>query len=90
MEITVERVSETLGIERKNLIENGLRAYLEKEKRRLNSEIRDILTKYGVDSMEELDERINEGELSETETFDDFTRLDYLIDRRDKIDELLR
>lgn len=89
-ETTVETISKTLGIKKGDLIENGMRAYLENEKRRLNSEITDILTKYKVDSLEELDEKINKGELSETETFDDFTRLDYLIDRRDKIDELLR
>lgn len=90
MDTTVETISETLGIEEKDLIENGVRAYLKDEKRRLNSEIIDILSKYSVNSLEEFDEKINKGELSETETFDDFTRLDYLVDRRDKIDGLLR
>lgn len=90
METAVETVSKTLGIKEEDLIENGVRTYLENEKRRLNSEIMDVLSKYSVNSLEELDEKISGGELSETETFDDFARLDNLMDRRDKIGGLLR
>ncbi|KXA97740.1 hypothetical protein AKJ39_03025 [candidate division MSBL1 archaeon SCGC-AAA259J03] len=90
MDATIETISKTLGIKKSELIENGMQAYLKNEKRRLNSEIIDIFSKYDVDSLEEFDEKINKRKLGETETFDDFTRLDHLLDRRDKIDSLLR
>lgn len=90
MSTTLETVSKILEIGEDELIENGVRAYLGDERRRLNAEIITIYSKYGVESFEELDDKINRGELDETETFDDFTRLDYLEERRDKVEELLR
>ena len=44
----------------------------------MRAEIYGILSRYGGASFREFDERISGGEFSETETFEDFTRLDYL------------
>ena len=86
----VVEVSKVLGVDEKELVKRGVKAYLEMELRSVNAEIATICLKYGVKSLKELDEKINRGELNETETFEDFTRLDYLEDRREKIKELLR
>lgn len=55
----------------------------------MKAEIYDIFFKYKVGSFKELDEKISSGELSETETFEDFTKLDYLESMREKIEKLL-
>jgi hypothetical protein len=57
--------------------------------RGLRVEITAICLKYGVSSLKELDEKINRGELSESDTFDDFTRLDYLESEKDKLRNIM-
>ncbi len=88
--ITVEAIAENLGLSKEELIKSSVRTYLESELRRLNAEIVTVYHKYGVKSLEELDERVSRGMLSETETFEDFTKLDHLEDKRDKIEGFLR
>ena len=78
MTVSVEAIAETLGLKKEELIKNGVKAYLESELRRINAEIIIIHNRYGVTTLNELDEKINKGELSETATFEDFTKLDYL------------
>jgi len=88
--VTVEAIAEILGLSKEELIKNSVKTYLESELRRLNTEIIVIYNKYGVKSFKELDEKISRGMLSETETFEDFTKLDYLEAKRDKIEEFLK
>lgn len=90
MTVTVEAIAETLGLTKKKLIENGVKAYLESELRRLNADIIIIHNRYGVKSFEELDKKISKGVLSETDTFEDFAKLDYLETKKEKIEEILR
>ena len=47
------------------------------------------MARYGVSSIEELDEKIRRGELVESEVFEDLTRLDYLLDREKRLEKLL-
>ncbi|MBW1933129.1 MAG: hypothetical protein JRI56_08975 [Deltaproteobacteria bacterium] len=85
----VKEVSEALGVSENELVKRGVKAYLEMELRRVKAETYSILSKYEVGSFIELDERISRGDLSETEMFEDFTRLDYLESMREKIEGLL-
>lgn len=85
----VETVSRVLGVSKEDLIRRGVRAYLEMELRKVNSELLGLCSKYGVKSLGEMDKKISKGKLSETETFDDFTKLDYLESLRDKMEKLL-
>ena len=85
----VREVSETLGVPEDELVKRGVKAYLEMEVRRVRAEMYGILSRYGVASFREFDERISGGEFSETETFEDFTRLDYLNSMREKMERLL-
>jgi len=75
---------------KEKLAEDGLKAYLRERLRGLRVEITAIYLKYGVSSLKELDEKINRGELSESDTFDDFTRLDYLEGEKDKLRAFLQ
>lgn len=90
MSVSVEAIAETLGLKKEELIKNGVKAYLESELRRINTEINIVYTRYGVASLRELDEKISEGKLSETETFEDFTRLDHLEAKKEKIEQFLK
>ena len=88
MAIAFEEAATALHMKKEKLAEDGLKAYLRERLRGLRVEITAIYLKYGVSSLEELDEKINRGELSESDTFDDFTRLDYLEGEKDKLKEI--
>lgn len=83
------RVSKILGVEVDVLEREALRQYILSELRRIRLESKLIMSRYGVTSIEELDEKVRRGELEETEVFEDLTRLDYLLDREDKLKRLL-
>lgn len=90
MTLSVESIAETLGLKKEDLIKNGVKAYLESELRRVNAEIMIVYNRYGIKSLKELDEKINKGELSETDTFEDFTKTDYLEAKKEKIEKILK
>lgn len=85
MATSLEEAATMLHMKKEKLVEEGLKAYLRERLRGLKAEITSIYLRYGVSSLEELDEKVNEGELGESDTFDDFTRLDYLEGEKDKI-----
>ncbi|MGB9760475.1 MAG: hypothetical protein ACP5KW_09995 [Thermoproteota archaeon] len=85
----IKEISKELGISEEELIRKGVRTYLEMELRKVRAEIYSILSKYNVKSFNELDEKISSGKLSETDTFEDFTKLDYLETTKEKIEKLL-
>jgi len=90
LSVSVEEISEALGLSKEELIRRGVRAYLELELKRINSEIMTLYRRYNVNSLRELDEKISRGELSETDTLDDFTKLDYLEAKRGEVEKFLR
>lgn len=85
----IKEISRELGVSEEELIRKGVKTYLEMELRKVRAEIHSVLSKYNVKSFDELDEKISTGKLSETDTFEDFTRLDYLEATREKIEKLL-
>ncbi|WP_110138771.1 hypothetical protein [Hyperthermus butylicus] len=85
----LHRVSKVLGVEAGVLEREALYRYILSELRRVRLEAKLIMARYGVSSIEELDERIRRGELEETEVFEDLTRLDYLLDREERLKRLL-
>ena len=89
MATSFEEVATVLRIKKENLADEGLKAFLREKLRGLNAEITTIYLKYGVSSFEALDAKINKGELNETDTFDDFTRVEYLAGMKDKLREIM-
>ncbi len=88
MGVPIEEVARILELEENQTIEAGLRALLSNKLREVRSEALSICMKYGVSSLRELDEKINRGELSETDTIDDFIRVDYLESIQQRIEGL--
>jgi len=85
MATTLEAAAALLQMSPEELAEAGLKAYLRARLRELKAEIRALYVRYGVSSLEELDEKISRGEYSESDTFDDFTWLDYLEGKEEKL-----
>jgi hypothetical protein len=85
----VREASRALGVSEDELVEKSVKAYLENELRRIKAEMNSIFTRYDVRSFLELDEKITSGALNETDSFEDYTRLDYLDSQREKIEKVL-
>lgn len=89
MGMPLEEAARILNISKEDLAREGLRAYLREKLREVRAEIASICLKYGVASLEHLDARINAGELDETDTSEDFTRLDCPENKAEKIRGLI-
>lgn len=89
MPTLLERVETELKLPREQVIENGVHWYLESELRNLSIEISKLCFKYGVNSFNDLMDKLEKGEVSESECFDDLTRLEYLELERKKVERLL-
>ncbi|MCD6455356.1 MAG: hypothetical protein J7K81_00975 [Methanophagales archaeon] len=86
MAVAFEEAAKILEMKKEKLAEEGLKAYSRERLRELRAEITAIYLRYGVSSLAEFDEKINnKGELRESDTFDDFTRLDYLESEEEKL-----
>lgn len=90
MAISLEEAAAMLQIKKEDLLQKGLKAYLRERLRELRAEITSIHLKYKVSSLEEFDRKINKGELNESDTFEDFTRLDYLESEEEKLRKLIK
>ncbi len=76
------------GMSPEELEREALRSFLLKELRKVRAEAEAIMSRYGVRSIEELDWKIRGGELKETDVLEDLMRLDYLLDREEKLKEM--
>jgi len=88
--MSIARISEILGISPEELEREAVRSFLLKELRKVRAEAEAIMSRYGVKSMEELDRKIRRGELRETDVLEDLMRLDYLLDREERLKGLLK
>jgi hypothetical protein len=76
----LKEASERLGIPEDALLRKSFSSYLREQKRLLMAERFEMLSRYGVNSSEELKGRIEEGEVPEHPTWEDYIELTNLED----------
>jgi hypothetical protein len=86
----LQEIEKELKIPREQLIEEGLKYFLEIELSNLSIEIRKLGQRYGVDSFSGLWKKLEAGEVTEAECFDDLSRLEYLEIKKEKVAKLLK
>lgn len=86
----IQMVEKELKIPKKRLIEEGVKSFLELELRNLSIEIGKLSGRYGVNSFNELWEKLEAEEITESECFDDLSRIEYLELEREKVVRLLQ
>jgi len=89
MHSLLQTVEKELNISKNQLIKEGMRHFLSAELRSLSIEIRKHANRYKVDSFEQLWQKLESGEITEKECFDDLIKLEYLELEREKIMKLL-
>ena len=88
--MTVEMIEKKLKVPRDLLLREGMKRYLEFEFRRLEIDAAEIRKRHDIKSFDDLWAKLERGEVSESECFDDLTRLEYLETRAEKVLELLK
>jgi len=86
----IETLTRELRLPRESILEQGLKAFLEKNLREIKAEIFQITGKYGVASVEEMERRYKEGTLEERDSWRDFQQLDHLEYRKEQLEKLLK
>ena len=89
-QVIIDTLSQELGIPKEGVIEQGLKAFLERNLRDIKVEIFQITGKYGISSVEEMEDRYKQGTLEEEDTWRDFQRLDHLEYKREHLEKLLK
>jgi hypothetical protein len=78
-----QEVAKALNINQERLERDSLKTFLEKELRNTEAEIYRIAARHGIKTIQELDEKLKKGKITEEEMLDDFMELDYLESMRD-------
>ena len=86
----IDALAQELRLPKENVLEQGLKTFLERNLREIKVEIFQITGKYGVSSVEEMEGRYKQGTLEEENTWPDFQRLDHLEYKREHLENLLR
>lgn len=85
----IEQVAQRLQTKPEVLEREGLKLYLEKKLRVVESELFLLTHRYGVRDVTELDEMIKQGKFHEDEAFEDYFDFDYLEHEREKLLQVL-
>lgn len=86
----LKTVAEELHLSQEELLKQGLRSFLERQLREIEAEIFQIIGRYGVSGVEEMEARYRDGTLEEADSWQDLQRLDTLEYKRDRFLKLLK
>ncbi len=85
----LEQVATRLKANPEKLERESLHLYLAHQLRLIESELFTLAHRYGVQTVFELDQAIQEGKFSEAQAFEEYFRFDYLESERDTLRGLL-
>jgi len=85
----LNEIAEKLEITPEQVQHESLRLYLERRQRFVESELLSLAFRYGVQTVEQMDEAIQAGRFHEAEAFEDYFRFDYLESELGSVRELL-
>lgn len=89
MSLAIDSVANQLAIPAKDLRRQALQAFLREQTRFYNIERLRLCRKYGVTSLQALDELVAQGKVDEEVVLADFQRVDFLTARLRQINELM-
>lgn len=85
-----ETIAPKLSLTPQELERESLRVFLDHRLRLIESQLWELAHKYGVQTVAELDARIQRGDFHESETFEDYFEFDHLEAERETLQESLR
>jgi hypothetical protein len=88
--VAVKQIAKEFALSEKELLRQSLRAFLLDRMQLLESERRARCAKFGVSSLEEMDELLGNGSVEEEDILEDFQNVDYLTTEIKRIQGLLK
>jgi len=88
--LLIEKIAKKLDIDPEKLMYDSLLRWFEEEIAEIKAEIAEIMIKYNIRSIEELEKKIEKKELPEHPTWEDLITLENLMKERKKLEEGLR
>ena len=88
-EVAVKEVAQEFALDEQELIRQSLRAFLLERLRLLDAERRAKCAKFGVTTLEEMDDLLKTGQVEEEDILEDFQHVDYLTTQAQRIQQLL-
>lgn len=94
MDVKVRKIlteaTQMLALDEDQLLVDGIAVLLEQKLLQVNAQILEITVRYNVSSVMEMDQRYQDGTLSEIGSWEEFQRLDHLEYDRSQVEELLK
>jgi len=87
--VAVKEVAQEFALDEQELIRQSLRAFLLERLRLLDAERRAKCAKFGVTTLEEMDDLLKTGQVEEEDILEDFQHVDYLTTQVQHIQQLL-
>jgi len=78
------------NLSKEAIIEESLTIFLERKLREIKTEIFKIRGKYGISSVEKLEELYRKGKIEEKNSWQDLQKLDHLEFKRDELEKFLK
>ena len=89
MAIEMTQVAQELAMNEDELMREALRALLRAKIHSFDAERRARCAKFGVSSLQEMDELVRTGRVAEDAILDDFQNVDYLTNRIKRLEPML-
>jgi len=89
VQIVIETAAKELGLSQDDLMEQGLRRFLERQLRDVQAQIFEITGSYGVSGVEEMEARYRQDTLEEATSWRNLQRLDHLEYKQERLVRLL-
>ena len=83
-------IAREFAISEEELLRKSLRAFLLQQLQILEAERKARCAKFGVAGLEEMDQLLFEGKVSEEDILEDFQRVDYLMARAKRVKSLIK
>ena len=87
--IDVQQIAQEFNLSEQELVQESLRAFLLDRLQLLDSERRARCAKFGVTSLEEMDDLLKTGQVEAEDILEDFQHVDYLTTQIQRIQQLL-
>jgi hypothetical protein len=89
MSLDVRQVAKEFALSEEALTRESLRAFLREQLRNLDAERQARCAKFGVTSLAEMDELLQQGVVAEEDILEEFQHVDYLTTRIERVKQML-
>ena len=86
-EVDVERVAQVTGEDQEDVLRKGLESYIARELREASARINEIKNKHEVETVEEFENKLEEGDIEEHPAWEELIEWKNLKERKNRLQE---